>query len=118
MSLYRLAPSPYTQAEWDTAIEKLTEEIVSRARPLALFVFGSSLKTERNAESDIDLAVVWKSEQDKQQSSKAILSSWPIVEIPVDILFFHLSEFEQSVKSGGIGDVILRTGKPVYGGLC
>ncbi len=116
MSLYRLAPSPYSEAEWGIQIAKIRECILSVCSPTAIVLFGSGASGSRTAQSDIDMAVIVQNLSHAPDVRKKIVSVLS-GEIAVDLLFFDEARFVAEAAKGGVAQVIRETGKLVFGKL-
>ncbi len=94
---------------FDSIIEKAKEYGV-----LAVILFGSRAKGKEREESDIDICVI--AETDKKRRLAATLCAEIESELPIDVLVYTPSEWEECIKDEtSFASVILKEGKVLYG---
>lgn len=88
--------------------------ILKAAQPYRVYIFGSAARGEMTEASDVDLAVVFRTEAEYKSSRKAILCRPRDDEWPQDILFFVADEFERKALVGGVCMIIAQEGRLLY----
>jgi predicted nucleotidyltransferase len=98
--------APKTPVE-DSVKDKIISDVLSRlvpARPWRAIVFGSYATGTANEDSDIDVLIVCRTEEDIRRVREKIYSnlSGPMTSVPVDFVFVSKSEFERKKNMGGV----------------
>jgi predicted nucleotidyltransferase len=110
-----MKPSALLGPEETAAIVKTKLAWILRAaRPERIYVFGSAARGEMNEASDVDLAVVFRTEAEYRSARKAILCRPRDDAWPQDILFFVADEFDQKALVGGVCMIIAEEGRLLY----
>lgn len=117
MSLYSLAKSSYSDLEWINEIERVRELLVQLSKPAAIILFGSSITSDRTAESDIDLAIIFETKDEVDSAPKKIFSKGPLSDVSLDLLFFTREGFLSKVGEGGLVQHIQEQGRLIHGSL-
>jgi uncharacterized protein len=76
-------------------INEIVKKIVDRFNPIKIILFGSYASGTPNENSDLDLLIVQDTELDIQKRGLDIRLSLVGTMIPMDILIYTKSEFEQ-----------------------
>ena len=76
----------------------------------ALLCFGLYECNKATDQSDLDLVVVFKSEEECMRWSKILPTVRPIRDLAVDWLFYSKVEFANAVEHGGVATVIANEG--------
>jgi len=93
----------------------MAKKIVRRFHPTRIILFGSQARGDDNANSDIDLLVVFPNAADKRKIAIEIRRSLSEFNIPKDILVTTPAEIDR--RGDLIGTVLhtaLREGKIIY----
>ena len=114
MNLAKLIPAPWTALEIAKEVDAVKAEIVKRASPKIIYLFGSALQGAPRASSDLDFAVIVDTVNEVKTAQRAIFAYPPMSSMPVDILIFDAASFRVKSDRGGICQVILDEGKIIY----
>jgi len=76
-------------------IDEVVTRIASRFNPYKIILFGSFANGTQKEDSDLDLLIVQDSDLPMQKRGLDIRMSLIGIKIPMDILIFTKSEFEQ-----------------------
>ncbi len=110
MGLGRLQLIDKTEKRWQNYLKILAGRIASSEPSSVVYVFGSFLKDDFNAESDLDLAVILPKGSDKQ----AFMTKWrqfpAFVDWPFDLVMFEREHFEKKKNIGGVAFEIREDG--------
>ncbi|MEN6546426.1 MAG: nucleotidyltransferase domain-containing protein [Armatimonadia bacterium] len=77
------------------ALDAIVEQIVTVLDPERIILFGSYARGEAGPDSDVDIAVVAKTDQPRGRRTLPLSGSWPHVTFPTDILVFTPEEWER-----------------------
>lgn len=80
-------------------IDDVVFKIASRFNPYKIILFGSYANGTQNEDSDLDLLIVQDSELPMQKRGLDIRMSLIGTKIPMDILIYTKTEFEQEKNS-------------------
>lgn len=98
----------------DYAVNKITEQIVSKFRPTRIILFGSIAKGTYNSNSDIDLCII----KDTLNKRELITNIYTEIdcEIPFDILIYTNKEWAKNINDqSSFAYKINKTGVVLYG---
>ncbi len=96
-------------------ITRLVQKIVTEVHPLKIFLFGSSVRGDSTADSDIDLLVVMRDGVHRRKIAQQIYRNISNAGIPFDILVATVTDIEEHRDNVGlIYHQILQKGKEVY----
>jgi len=76
-------------------VRLIISRIAKAVSPRAILLFGSRVRGEANAESDVDILVVWRDEEPPTFRSAAVRRAIGHQPLPLDIAVVTPSEFEQ-----------------------
>jgi predicted nucleotidyltransferase len=99
----------------DEIIAEMTRRIVEQFDPLQVILFGSHARGDANADSDVDLLVVFPEVENNRTVAVAILSLLRGLGVPKDVVVTTLAEI--AARGRLIGSVLepaLREGRILY----
>lgn len=99
--------------------EQVSEEIVRRIRsvlePDKVLLFGSAVRGEMTADSDLDLLIVERDTSNRSQEYLQLIQALWDLPYPVDLHFITTEWFEQSKDvRGGLAYPAHKYGKVIY----
>ena len=80
-------------------INEVVTKIATKFNPDKIIIFGSCANGTQNENSDLDLLIVQDSDQPMQKRGLDIRLSLIGAMIPMDLLIYTKSEFDQELKS-------------------
>jgi len=96
-------------------IKQITDDIIQLVHPLRIVFFGSVVRGESNATSDIDLLVVMPEGTHRRHTAQFLYRKIRGVSIPFDLIVATPSDLEKHKNNPGlIYKTILEEGKDVY----
>ena len=99
----------------DELIKKAVDWLCSRHQPSAIWLFGSASRYELTEFSDLDIAVIFDSEEElKKARSERIFLLSQSIDWPVDLLLMTHQHFLHRVNVGGVCEIIKDEGKCLY----
>lgn len=108
-------PSPYSSQQIELRVKLLVEEIRKISEPDAIFLFGSAASGTMTRDSDIDMAVLFASEENLRNASKRIYDAGLSQGEPVcEFLFLLTKKYLEKSKIGGVCFDIRQTGKCLF----
>lgn len=97
-------------------IESVTEQIVEKYNPEKIILFGSAVRGELSADSDVDILIIKKDTPFYGADRIRQLSRLIERNIPIDFLVYRPEEFEKRIEMGDpFLKAIVREGKVLYG---
>ena len=97
-------------------IESVTEQIVEKYNPEKIILFGSAVRGELSADSDVDILIIKKDTPLYGADRIRQLSRLIERNIPIDFLVYRPEEFEKRIEMGDpFLKAIVREGKVLYG---
>ena len=97
-------------------IESVTEQIVEKYNPEKIILFGSAVRGELSADSDVDILIIKKDTPLYGADRIRQLSRLIERNIPIDFLVYRPEEFEKRIDMGDpFLKAIVREGKVLYG---
>lgn len=100
-------------------LDQVVRVISDTTKPIKIIVFGSRSKNGRSSQSDLDIAVIQRSEPRLGQKAKIYLAlnqrgyDW---NPEPDIHLFSAAAFEKNLRAGDLFAEEVARGKTVYGG--
>ena len=99
----------------DTAIDKLVDDIVKKANPLRIILFGSMARGEAGEHSDIDLLVVVPEGVHRRRTAQKLYREITGLGVPFDLVVATPGDLmEHRDNRGLIYRTVLREGREVY----
>lgn len=96
-------------------IKPLTENIIRLVRPLRIILFGSTVRGEAKATSDIDLLVVMPEGTHRRHTAQLLYRQMRGIGAPFDLIIATPSDLEKHRHNPGlIYKIILEEGQEVY----
>ena len=96
-------------------IKYLVQRIVEESSPLRILVFGSTIRGESRADSDIDILVVMPDGTHRRRTAQQLYRNIRNANIPFDILVTTPSDLEKYKDNPGlIYKTVLQEGVVVY----
>ena len=96
-------------------INQLTKNIIKLAQPLRIILFGSVVRGESNAASDIDLLVVMPEGTHRRHTAQLLYRKIKGIGVPFDLIVTTPSDLEKHKNNPGlIYKTILEEGKEIY----
>lgn len=100
----------------EKTIEAIKERIVEAVSPEKIILFGSCSRGEADAESDIDLVVVWDSDLNPHKRNLFLSRLFPKRDFSLDIFAFTKEEVERLKDiAGTMVYEAFHNGKVIYG---
>ena len=97
-------------------IESVTEQIVEKYNPEKIILFGSAVRGELSADSDVDILIIKKDTPLYGADRIRQLSRLIERNMPIDFLVYRPEEFEKRIEMGDpFLKAIVREGKVLYG---
>ena len=97
-------------------IESITEQIVEKYKPEKIILFGSAVRGELTADSDVDILIIKKDTPVYGADRIRQLSRLIERHIPIDFLVYRPEEFKKRIEMGDpFLKAILKEGKILYG---
>ncbi len=97
-------------------IESVTAQIVEKYNPEKIILFGSAVRGELSADSDVDILIIKKDTPLYGADRIRQLSRLIERNIPIDFLVYRPEEFEKRIDMGDpFLKAIVREGKVLYG---
>lgn len=94
---------------------QLVEKIIQIAHPLRIVLFGSTVRGEAGADSDIDLMVVMPEGTHRRHAAQLLYRNIRGIGIPFDLVVATPSDLEKYKNNLGlIYKTILEEGKEIY----
>jgi len=96
-------------------IDRIVSMIVEGFDPLRIILFGSHARDEANADSDVDLLIVFAEVADKREAAIAVRGVLSNLAIPTDIIVTSPEEIRQ--RGHLVGTILrpaLREGRILY----
>jgi predicted nucleotidyltransferase len=100
--------------QWSEFLSELTKRIVAIDPHSRVFVFGSFVRQEFTAASDLDIAVVLNANLKKENFLKAWYQIPPLTQWPVDLVVLESERFEKRKEFGGVAFDIYHEGIELY----
>jgi predicted nucleotidyltransferase len=96
-------------------ITKLVSQMIEVIQPLRIILFGSAVRGEMGADSDLDVLVVVPEGVHRRKTAQALYQQINGIGVPFDILVATPSDLEKHKDNIGlIYHVALREGSEVY----
>lgn len=115
MSLDKLAARKLGPEEIAHLVQTLIREITPMDGLQEALLFGSAARAEMSEASDIDVVLIFDSEELAKSSSKLVhLKRKKSLEWPTDIICVHRATFEERSRLGGVFMIAREDGKVVY----
>jgi DNA polymerase sigma len=103
MSLGRLKRISNRAHQWEEILKSLISRITRLESSCSIYIFGSFVRDELTAESDIDLCVIVPDSISPKQFYKDLYSSGPVSPSwPLDLLIFRKSDYDRKSNIGGV----------------
>ena len=97
-------------------IESVIEQIVEKYNPEKIILFGSAVRGELSADSDVDILIIKKDTPLYGADRIRQLSRLIERNIPIDFLVYRPEEFEKRIEMGDpFLKAIVKEGKVLYG---
>ena len=103
MFAWHFSKTPLPQEKADAAIAAVKAR-VALSSPLMMIVFGSIADGNAHDGSDLDVLLVYETDQDVARARHLIYSglTGPIAEMPVDLIFVTRDEYRRKRDLGGV----------------
>jgi uncharacterized protein len=101
-------------------LEELTRRITTQIQLESIILFGSVAKGLDNADSDIDLLVVWNEENtlSNRERSLKLRRLVGLIDTPVDVLTCNTQELQKALEEpNSFTSQIVKEGRVIYGRL-
>lgn len=95
-------------------VDQALEFVLSKTSPELVLLFGSAAVGKFDAQSDIDLLIVFSDLTAATKGRKALYSGKPLKEHSVDFICMARDEFERKKDLGGIAYVAHADGTVLY----
>ena len=105
-------PKPLDPKKLQRSLEVMDRRI-SSTQPLDVWVFGSVASGEAHEDSDIDMLLVYATDQEIALARDKLYNDLrePLCELPVDLIFVTEDEFLRKSKIGGVCQIATSVGK-------
>jgi len=113
-NLKRLHESKWSAEQVDQLIAKVTNSILSRTNPVAIFVFGSAVTGEFDEYSDLDLVAVFKTRVEAKAAQSLLCRPPLLTDRGVDLLCVDQDTFDRKSEIGGVYWIAKREGRLVH----
>ncbi len=97
-----------------TEILRITKQISTTVKPLAIYSFGSASEGKATDQSDFDFLIVLDDSVSVQDSRLTLRPYLPLSQFPVDIIWKKKSDFIKQREIGGISMVAWEDGICTY----
>jgi predicted nucleotidyltransferase len=115
MVLARMTAEKLSRAEMDDLVQRAVEWLCTKFKPRAIWLFGSVARYDATDFSDLDVAVIFDSEEAlKAARTAGIFHLSGHIGRPVDMLLFTHSTFMRKTQTGGVCETIFDEGKCLY----
>lgn len=115
MVLARMTAEYQSRAATDELVKKAVDWLRSNYQPRAIWLFGSASRYELTEFSDLDIAVIFDSEEElKKARSERIFLLSQSIQWPVDLLLMTQQHFLQRANVGGVCEIIKDEGICLY----
>ena len=99
----------------ESIIGEVVIRIVQEVHPLQIILFGSTVRGEQDAHSDVDLLVVMPDGTLKRRTAQKLYRTLRGLPLPVDVLVTTLGDLDrQKDNLGLIYRTIVQNGRPLY----
>ena len=96
-------------------LDKLVQRIVDAVHPLKIILFGSAVRGEMGADSDLDVLVVMPDGTHRRHTAQFLHTQMFGIGVPVDILVATPSDLEKYGESIGlVYRTVLKEGRELY----
>jgi predicted nucleotidyltransferase len=96
-------------------LQNVIDRIVIAAHPLKIILFGSAVRGQAGADSDLDLLIVMPEGTHRRRTAQRLYSALSGVGVPVDLLVATPGDLSSHADNIGlIYHHILKEGKTVY----
>jgi len=96
-------------------LDKLVRRIVDAVHPLKIILFGSAVRGEMGADSDLDVLVVMPDGTHRRHTAQFLHTQMFGIGVPVDILVATPSDLEKYGESIGlVYRTVLKEGRELY----
>jgi uncharacterized protein len=97
-------------------IQKIIDTIVEGYKPDKIILFGSYAGGTPNGDSDLDIAIIKKTEELPRKRNQKVRLLFKPYPCPMDIFVYTPTEFNHKKNSlGTLAYIVNREGKVVYG---
>lgn len=103
-----------SDAQFEELACLIRTRILSVSSPEVIYIFGSYARGSISGTSDLDLAIIFETQEILKIQKKRILNSKLFLDYSTDILFFTRDEFEKKSSLWGICTIIKNEGKIIY----
>ena len=103
-----------SDAETADLVQRVSEIIISAAKPSALYLFGSASEGKMTDQSDLDYLVVCPDADSIKSGKSSLARLKPLAGIPVDLIWVTQDEFKEKRESGGVCFIAWNDGKLIY----
>lgn len=110
----KFTESPLTQQQIDQRLKEVVEAILKEASPLRIIVFGSSALGTAKPSSDLDIAVIFASVEERDRARKPLAALPARFGYDIDFLLFESKEYQQKLDRGGVCELIEREGRVLH----
>ncbi|MBM3381723.1 MAG: nucleotidyltransferase domain-containing protein [Betaproteobacteria bacterium] len=115
MVLARMTAEYRSRDSTDELVTKAVDWLLSRHHPRAIWLFGSASRYEMTEFSDLDIAVIFDSEEELKKARVAkIFSLSQSIHWPVDLLLMTHQHFLHRANVGGVCEIIKDEGICLY----
>ena len=114
MSLARLVAKKLDANQSDLLISTVLSRALAAGSPQQIYLFGSAARGELTEASDIDLAILYASDEELKQGRVEYYKQRAPVDWPVDVLFFTKKAFEEKKAIGGVCMIIAEEGRVLF----
>lgn len=115
MVLARMVAEYKSRGATDELVQKAVAWLRDKHKPSAVWLFGSASRYEMTEFSDLDIAVIFDSEDEiKKARSERIFSLSQAIQWPVDLLVMTHQRFDRRASTGGVCEIIKDEGICLY----
>ena len=95
-------------------LDRIVALILERSTPKVVILFGSAVTDSLTEDSDIDLALIFATDEAAEMARAEILSKGPLSDWPVDLLLVGEETFRAKCQLGGVYSIIKEKGKVLH----
>ncbi len=110
----RVTRKPIPVAAVHLEVERLVDRLVHLLNPRAIYLFGSAARGEMTDQSDLDLLILGRDQNDIKAMRKLLRPHLPLSKYSVDFVWMSVQDFQSRSKIGGLAMVASEEGKCVY----
>ena len=103
-----------SEKEREAFFSRVRTNLLKHCSPLKIIIFGSYARGTQTASSDLDVALLFRTEEEAETAKKTVLSQPPLTGIATDYLFLTEQRYNERKNFGGACVSIAAEGVTIF----